>query len=107
MQVSSTLWPDIKSQKLSEHRFRLKWTKCSPRTQFRPLKIGQANRVKTKRRRTACWTKLGAVGPPGRSTDLLVGLPDPWAPPPQLRHVAPPYWLLKSVPGASAHGSLL
>ena len=33
MQVASILWLDIKSQKISEHRFRLKWTKCSPRTE--------------------------------------------------------------------------
>ena len=44
LQVSSTLWPDIKPQKLSEHRFRLKWTKCSPRTQFKPFKTGQDQR---------------------------------------------------------------
>jgi hypothetical protein len=54
MQVASTLWPDIKSQKLSEHRFRLKWTKCSPKTQFRPLKQAKINRVSTRRPRTAC-----------------------------------------------------
>ena len=41
MQVTSTLWPDIKSQKLSEHRFRLNWTKCSPRTTPRHVKTRQ------------------------------------------------------------------
>ena len=41
MQVASTLWPDIKSQKISEYRFRLIWTKCSPRTTPNPLKTGQ------------------------------------------------------------------
>ena len=41
MQVASTLWPDIKSQKLSEHRFRLRWTKSDARTQFREAEIGQ------------------------------------------------------------------
>ena len=41
MQVTSTLWPDIKSQKLSEHRFRLGWTKSDARTQFGQVKIGQ------------------------------------------------------------------
>ena len=41
MQVTSTLWPDIKSQKLSEHRFRLKWTKSDARTQFKQVKTGQ------------------------------------------------------------------
>ena len=41
MQVTSSLWPDIKSQKLSEYRFRLRWTKSDARTQFRQAKIGQ------------------------------------------------------------------
>ena len=41
MQVASTLWPDIKSQKLSEHRFRLRWTKSDARTQFKQVKTGQ------------------------------------------------------------------
>ena len=44
MQVASTLWPDIKSQKLSEHQFRLKWTKCSPRTNPNEVKTGQPQR---------------------------------------------------------------
>ena len=41
MQVASTLWSDIKSQKISERRFRLKWTKCSPRTSPNKVKTGQ------------------------------------------------------------------
>jgi len=41
MQVASTLWPDIKSQKLSEYRFRLRWTKSGSRTQFRQAKTDQ------------------------------------------------------------------
>ena len=41
MQVASTFWPDIKSQKISEQLFRLKWTKCSPRTNPNEVKIGQ------------------------------------------------------------------
>ena len=44
MQVASTLWSDIKSQKISKQRFRLKWTKCSPRAQFRQVKTGQLQR---------------------------------------------------------------
>ena len=44
MQVASTLWPDIKSQKLSKHRFRLRWTKSDARTQFKQVKIGQSQR---------------------------------------------------------------
>jgi len=42
MQVASTLWPDIKSQKILERRFRLIWTKCSPRTTPKPVKTRQA-----------------------------------------------------------------
>ena len=41
MQFTSTLRPDIKSQKLSEHRFRLRWTKSDARTQFKQVKTGQ------------------------------------------------------------------
>ena len=41
MQVASTLWPDIKSQKLLEHRFRLRWIKSNARTQFRQAKTIQ------------------------------------------------------------------
>ena len=41
IQVTSTLWPDIKSQKLSEHRFRLRWTKSDARTQFKRVKTDQ------------------------------------------------------------------
>src|SRR6185312_7859509 len=44
MHVTSTLWPNIKSQKLSEHRFRLRWTKSDARTQFRQAKTGQDHR---------------------------------------------------------------
>ena len=75
MQVPSKLWPDIKLQKLLEHRFRLRWTKSDARTQFRQAKPRQAKTTvdQTRRPKTACWTKLGLVGPPGRSTDLQVG----------------------------------
>ena len=57
MQVTSTLWPDIKSQKLAEHQFRLRWTKSNVRTQFKQVKTGHQK-------------KLWAVGGPGRPTDL-------------------------------------
>ena len=40
MQVASTLWPDIKSQKLSEHQFRFKRTKWSLKTKPYQLRIG-------------------------------------------------------------------
>ena len=67
MQVTSTLWPDIKSQKLLEHRFRLRWTKSDAITQFRQAKT---NMDQTRRPRTACPNKMGAVGGPGRPTNL-------------------------------------
>ena len=70
MQVTSTLWHDIKSQKLSERRFRLRWTKSDARTQFKRIKTGQPSVDQTKRPNTACQKKLGAVGGPGRPTDL-------------------------------------
>ena len=41
MQVTSKLWPDIKSQKLSKHQFRIRWTKSDARTQFRQAKTSQ------------------------------------------------------------------
>jgi len=44
MQVASTLRPDIKSQKISERQFRLKWNKCSPRTNPNVVKTGQPQR---------------------------------------------------------------
>ena len=40
MQVASTLWLDIKSQKLSEHQFRFKRTKWSLKTKPYQLRIG-------------------------------------------------------------------
>ena len=108
MQVASTLWPDIKSQKLSEHRFRLRWTKSDARTQFKQVKTGQAQRGSDKRgpwqptRR--CWGRLLARA--GRPT-YLVGRPGLWAPPPQPGHVAPPHWSLTSVVKVLTRGSLL
>ena len=70
MQVASTLWPDIKSQKISERRFRLKWTKCRPRTNPNEVNTGQPQHGSDKEARTACQKKLGAVGGPDRPTDL-------------------------------------
>ena len=53
MQVTSTLWPDIKSQKLSDKPRQAKTT------------VDQTRRPKTVHQK-----KLGAVGGPGRPTDL-------------------------------------
>ena len=41
IQVTSTLWPDIKSQKLSERRFKFVWTKSGSRNQLRQAKTDQ------------------------------------------------------------------
>ena len=46
MQVASTLWPNIKSQKISERWLNLKWTKCSPRTASNPVKTRQAQVIR-------------------------------------------------------------
>ena len=70
MQVTSTLWPDIKSQKLSEHRFRLRWTKSDARTQFKQVKTGQPQRGSDKEAQDSPPEEVGAVGGPGRLTDL-------------------------------------
>ena len=65
MQVASTLWPDIKSQKLLEHRFRLKWPSVAQEPSSDKSRQTKTNIDQTKRPRTACWTKLGAVSAPG------------------------------------------
>ena len=64
MQVTSTLWPDIKLQKLSEHRFRLNWTKCSLRTTPNPLKTDQDQRGPDKAAQDSPPEEAGATGRP-------------------------------------------
>ena len=73
MQVASTLWPDIKSQKLLEHRFRLRWTKSDARTQFKQVKTGSPQRRSDKEAQDTrrSWGRL--VARAGRPT-YLVGL---------------------------------
>ena len=70
MQVASTLWPDKKSQKLSEHRFRLKWTKCSPRTEARSLKTSSTSVFRPSQAQTSptpsSWGRLAPLA--GRLT---------------------------------------
>ena len=82
MHVASTLWPDIKSKKLSEHQFGLRWTKSDARTQLRQAKTGQDHRGPAKEAQDSLLEEDRAVGPTGRPTDLQVGRPGPWAPPP-------------------------
>ena len=79
MHVASTLWPDIKSQKLSERRFRLIWTKCSPRTTPNPFKKGQHQHGPDKAAQDSLldeardgWS-LGKADRPTRSADLACG----------------------------------
>ena len=58
MQVASTLWLDIKSQKISEQRFRLKWTSVAQE----PLQIrsrqAEASMDQTREARTAQRKKI-------------------------------------------------
>ena len=67
MQVTSTLWPDIKSQKLSEHRFRLRWTKSDARTQFRQAKTGQTQHGPDKEAQDSLLEEVGGGWRPGQA----------------------------------------
>ena len=67
MQVKSTLWPDIKPQKLSEHRFRLRWTKSDARTQFKQVKTGQPQRGSDKEAQHSLPEEVGAGWQPGQA----------------------------------------
>ena len=75
MQVASTLWPDIKSQKISERRFRLNWTKCSPRTEANPLRISSIPVFRHGQGQTSPTpSSWGQWAPPaGRPTTLVGG----------------------------------
>ena len=72
MQVTSTLWPDIKSQKLLERRFRLRWTKSDARTQFKQVKIGQPQHVSDKEAQDSPPEEVGVGWWPGQA-DLARG----------------------------------
>ena len=102
MQVTSILWPNIKSQKLSEHRFRLRWTKSDARTQFKQVKTGQPQRGSDKEAQGSLPEEVGGGLWPGQADR-----PGPWAPPPQPGHVASPHWSPTLVVKASPRGSLL
>ena len=67
MQVASTLWPDIKSQKLSEHRFRLRWTKSEARTQFKQVKTGQPQCGSDKEAQDSLPEEVGGGWWPGQA----------------------------------------
>ena len=67
MQVASTSWPDIKSQKILERRFRLKWTKCSPRTNPNEVKTGQPQRGPDKEAQDSLPEEVGGGWWPGQA----------------------------------------
>src|SRR6185312_12862947 len=79
MQVANTLWPSRKSQKISEYRFRLKWTKCSPKTEAKQVKAGQPQRGSDKEAQTSptpsSWGRWAARAgwPTYRSADQAHG----------------------------------
>ena len=102
MQVTSTLWPNIKSQKLSEHRFRLRWTKSDARTQFKQVKTGQPQCGSDEEAQESLPEEVGGGWWLGQADR-----PGPWAPPPQPGHVAPPHRSLTSVVKVLTHGSQL
>ena len=74
MQVTSTLGPDIKSQKLSEHRYRLRQTKSDTRTQFRQAKTGQDQRGPDKEAQDSLLDEA-RVGWPTWQVDRPTGQP--------------------------------
>ena len=102
MQVASTLWPDIKSQKILENRIKLKRTKCSQRTKPRQHKTGQDQRGPDKEAKDSLLEEARGGWHP-----WAVDRPGPWTPPPQLCHVSPPHRSLRLVMWVSPHGSLL
>ena len=67
MQVASTLWPNIKSQKILERRFRPKWTKCSPRTNPNEVKTSQPQRGPDKEAQDSLPEEVGGGWWPGQA----------------------------------------
>ena len=67
MQVASTLWPDIESQKISERRFGLKWTTCSPRTNPNEVKTGQPQCGSDKEAQHSLPEEVGGGWRPGQA----------------------------------------
>ena len=64
MQVASTLWPDIKSQKLSEHRLGSDGPKVMQEPNSNKSRQANPSVDQTKRPKTAHQKKLGVVGGP-------------------------------------------
>ena len=67
MQVASTIWPDIKSQKISERRFRPKWSKCSPTTYPNEVKTGQPQHGSDKKAQDSLPEEVGGGWWPGQA----------------------------------------
>ena len=79
MQVASTLWPDIKSQKISEYRFRLKTDQVKLNTTQNPLRTGRTLVFKQDEAKDSLLEEVGggwrpwAVGRPPWSTEQVRG----------------------------------
>ena len=73
LQVSSTLWPDINRRNYQSTDLGSNGPSVAQEHSSDHSRQAKPNWVKTRRPRTACWTKLGAVGPPGRSADQAHG----------------------------------
>ena len=69
MQVASSLWPDRKSQKILEHRFRLNSTKCSPRIEGNPLRTDHTSMFRQGKAQVSPAPAVGAMGAAGRPAD--------------------------------------
>ena len=67
MHFTSTIWLDIKSQKISEHRVKLRWAKSDARTQFRQVKIGQPQRRPDKEAQDSLPEEVGGGWWPGQA----------------------------------------
>src|SRR6185369_9918182 len=73
MQVTSTLWPDIKLQKLSKHRFRLRWTKSDARTQPKRSQDKASTSIQTR----GAIRRWGRLEPRAVRPTYQVGQPSP------------------------------
>ena len=73
LQVSSTLWPDINRRNYQSTDSGSNGLSVAQEPSSDHSEQAKPNWVKTRRPRTACWTKLGAIGPPGRPTDQAHG----------------------------------
>ena len=97
MQVASTFQLDIKSQIKSERRFRLKQTKCIPKTRPNRLRTGHASTLGQEEAQDNPPTEAGAVGGTGPSGDQPGRPTSPWAPSPSASYVAISHCFLTSI----------